>query len=421
MSKAEGHETEERAHWLIGLAEHRIGWISDDKLAYLQRLKGTEPGGDIAAATRKLVAEAEGWLEAAPFTVTGKREAPPSLDKHDYMSLSIYHWPNPATPDGLPYVTRDGQVNPEVERYDRPAMAGTHDAVEALTLAFALTGEERYAAKSVDFLDAWFVDQATRMNPNMLYAQYIPGHSGFDTPVRYPAVYVPGVEGHGIYVAFGGMIEGVRLVPVINLLPLLEPSPYWTPRISDGMKRWCRDFLHWMLHHQHGKDEAGCLNNHGSWYCVQALAHALHSEDLDAARSIVRDRVPERIAMQIEPDGSMPEELGRANAFHYVVFGLTSFFNLAVMAEKLDVDLWHYATPDGRGIRRALDWLMPYLDNPGAWPGKVTKPVAGQLSGAVPLLHMAWRAYGDERYLRVLRRIRPDPDDHRNRLLFGQT
>ena len=55
-------------------------------------------------------------LSAGPFSVTDKAVVPPSGDKHDDMSQAPYWWPNPATPNGLPYVQRDGERNPEIDK-----------------------------------------------------------------------------------------------------------------------------------------------------------------------------------------------------------------------------------------------------------------------------------------------------------------
>ncbi len=395
----------------------REAWATEEALRTL-----ADRGERQAAreAIERLLREAETWLEAPPFHVMNKRHTPPSRDKHDYMSLSIYNWPNPNTPDGLPYVTRDGLVNPEVEEFDRPSMSRMVSGVETLALAYAATGDERYAAKGAALLDAWFLDPATRMNPHMLYAQYIPGNGGFDRPARYPAVYVPGVAGEGVFVAFGGVIEGCRFIPLLNVVPLLETSRHWDDRRAAGLREWFRTFLHWLLEHQHGKDEAGCLNNHGSWYCNQIVTYALFAGEEGIARAFLETNVPERIAMQIAPDGSQPEEICRAIPFHYTVFGLLSLCNSATRASELGIDLWRYETGDGRGIKRALDWLTPYVLDPATWPYRSVKPIEDSLPDAAALLHMAYRAYGDPAYLRAWRSLPESayPADHRYRLLF---
>ena len=47
----------------------------------------------------------------------------------------------------------------------------------ALAAAWRLTRDKRYLAQFVRHLRAWFVDPATKMNPNLEYAQAIFGRS----------------------------------------------------------------------------------------------------------------------------------------------------------------------------------------------------------------------------------------------------
>ena len=68
---------------------------------------------DVMPAYKVLIKAADRFLKKGPYSVMQKEKTPPSGDKHDYLSLSIYSWPNPKTKDGLPYITRDGQVNPD--------------------------------------------------------------------------------------------------------------------------------------------------------------------------------------------------------------------------------------------------------------------------------------------------------------------
>ena len=364
-------------------------------------------------AVQDLMARADAALEAEPPTVTKKTLIPPTGSKHDYMSLAIYFWPNPDTPDGLPYVARDGQVNPEVEDYDRPRMLAMHAAVETLTLAWRLTGKEGYARKAGELLRAWFLGRPTHMNPNMLCAQYIPGGDRAVTPL--PTRRVEGPGGDAVYVAYGGVIEGCSLPALLDTVGLLAESGRLTADDMAGLRDWFHRFLYWLLSHQHGQDEATAPNNHASWFCAQAGAYALFAGEEEVARNILGSRVQERIRIQIEPDGSQPHELGRATSFKYTCFGLASFFNCALMAERVGVDLWNWQTADGRSLRRALDWLMPYLAGQ-PWPYRTLGAL--DYSAAAPLLHMAARAWKDPAYTDALRHLPDYPEDHRYRLLY---
>ncbi len=64
-------------------------------------------------ALARLRREAEQAMCEGLFTVTSKQHVPPSGDTHDYFKLVPYWWPEPTKPDGLPYIRRDGELNPE--------------------------------------------------------------------------------------------------------------------------------------------------------------------------------------------------------------------------------------------------------------------------------------------------------------------
>src|SRR5687768_8386328 len=133
--------------------------------------------GDATAAkvVKEIRKEADKALEFKPVSVVDKPFTPPSGDKHDYMSLSPYWWPDPSKPDGKPYLRKDGEINPERAKYDLEPMQKTADAVGALALAYYFTGDERYATKEAELLRHWFIRPETRMNPNTTYAHLVPG------------------------------------------------------------------------------------------------------------------------------------------------------------------------------------------------------------------------------------------------------
>ena len=63
-------------------------------------------------AYQKLMADAKNALDAKPTSVVEKNRTAASGDKHDYLSLAPYWWPDPDKEDGLPWIRRDGEVNP---------------------------------------------------------------------------------------------------------------------------------------------------------------------------------------------------------------------------------------------------------------------------------------------------------------------
>jgi hypothetical protein len=363
----------------------------------LARVKRRAAAGDrdLAAALAKLRAQADRELKTKPLTIVHKPVAPPSGDKHDYVSMAPYFWPDPTRKDGLPYIRRDGRINPERDKYDAPLLRKMARAVSTLALAYYLTDEERYARHAARLLRVWFLDAATRMNPNLNYAQFIRGVN----------------QGRGI-----GIIDSVALLQVVDAIGMLEGSPSWTRADQDGLKKWFGAYVKWLRTSKGGKDEAAALNNHGSWYDVQLATYALFAgEDGESVKQLLEAARTKRIARQIEPDGRQPLELKRTKAFDYSQVNLRALFALATLGERVGVDLWHFETKDGRGIRKALDWLIPYATGARKWPYRQISPLRG--GSLAPLLRRAAVAYREDRYEKLLGQL-PAPRDLDTTLLL---
>ena len=315
-------------------------------------------------AIETIRSDAEQALKIAALAVTDKPGVPPSGDKHDYMSLAPYWWPNPKSPNGLPYIRRDGERNPEL----RDAPDHTHfdkliSAVRKLALAYYIFGDERYAAKATELLRVWFIDPRTRMNPNLQFAQAVKGRN----------------EGRGT-----GLIETRGIGSLVDAVGLLAGSRAWTDADEKAMQKWCGDFLDWMLTSGNGKDESAAKNNHGTFYDVQVVSLALFTGRTDLARQVVASAPHRRIDTQIQPDGSQPLELARTKSFSYSVFNLSALFELARLGDNVSVDLWSYRSGDGRSLKAALDFLLPYVVEGRKWPYQQIEPIKPQ--ELVPLL-----------------------------------
>jgi hypothetical protein len=290
----------------------------------------------------------------APQSVTQKHRVPESGDRHDYMSFAPYSWPDSTKPNGLPYVNRDGMVNPESRvDSDRQPFGRMSEAAETLALAYFLSDDEEYARHAALLLRTWFLDSATRMNPNLKYGQAIPGVT----------------LGRGI-----GLIDTRSLAQVVDAVGLLRGSPSWSRGDDEGMRAWARDFLSWMRTSPLGHDEETTKNNHGTWYNVQAASLALFVGDSAEARAAVA-RGRDLIGSQIQPDGREPQELRRTRSLSYSVFNADAHTRLAELARLVGVDLWHYRSPSGGSISAALLYLAPYADERTKWPGQQITPV----------------------------------------------
>lgn len=346
-----------------------------------RRTLAADPG--LAEAVLQVRRKADKHMSGELWTVTGKTIVAPSGDKHDYVSLLSYHWPNPDTPDGLPYVYRDGQLNPEVRQYDRYRLIPMCEAVEVLSLAYYLTGEEKYAKRAADQLRAWFLDERTKMNPHL----------------RYGAMRKGSNEGTN-----NGPIQTVDLTRVVDAVGLLEGSASWPPEDHKRLQAWFAEYLQWLLTSDLGKREGKSPQNHGTYYDMQTADFALFVGKNELAKEIIEGVKTKRIATQIEPDGSQPLELKRESSLHYSNYNLTGMFNLARLGEHVGVDLWSFQTADGRSIRRALDWMIPYATGEKPWEYKQIKKFS--FAQTVYCLRQAAIAYKDPAYEQAVSRMK---------------
>jgi hypothetical protein len=299
-------------------------------------------------ALAKLRTEAERALQLTPPSVMDKPQTAASGDKHDYFSYGPYWWPDPAKPDGLPFIRRDGEVNPASRKdTDDVGFSKLGEAIETLGLAYWFTGEERYAAHAAHLARVWFLDPATRMNPNLQHAQAIPGIN----------------DGRGI-----GIVESRRLAAINEALALLDASPAWTAPDRAAMNTWLAAYYTWLTTSANGRDEHNELNNHGTWYDFQAAHLALVLGRRDDARQILTEGLTRRLAHQVQPDGAQPLELARTKSLDYSLFNLEALFCCATLGGHVGVDWWGFATTDGRSLRTALAYLAPYIDPAKPWP-----------------------------------------------------
>ncbi|WP_438850911.1 alginate lyase family protein [Brevundimonas nasdae] len=295
-----------------------------------------------------LKARADAALTREPYTVVTKTMTPASGDKHDYMSMGPYWWPDRSKPHGLPYVRRDGQFNPEkdTKAFDVSSLEGMSQDVQALALAHYFTGDPRYAAKAGEMIRVWFLDPATKMNPNFNHGQAVPGR----------------VSGRA-----EGVIDAHRLVHVVEAAGLLLPTDALTREENEALQDWFGELVQWMATSTIGRQERAAENNHGLYYDTLITHFALFAGMDDAAQAVAERAKTRRLAAQIDPDGSLPKELTRTRSLHYTTWTLTAAFDLADEARCVGVDLWNYRSEDGRSLHGAADFVAAYAGREQEW------------------------------------------------------
>lgn len=320
----------------------------DAKALVAQKQRAND--SDFKPHLAKIEREAQKAIKAEFRSVMSKSVAPPSGDKHDYMSQAPYFWKDPSKKDGLPYIRRDGEKNPEIDNItDHEALSDLVNGVEYLSLAYYFTGKQEYADRAAVLLRMWFIDAKTKMNPNLEYAQFVPGQS----------------SGRSF-----GIIETRGLTRIVDSIGLLAGSKAWTNTDQKGVESWFEKFLDWLQTSKHGVEESKAKNNHGTWYDVQVASFALFVGKNDLAKSLLESVKQKRIATQIEPDGSQPHEIARTRSMSYSTMNLEAFILLAKLGESVNVDLWNYSTKDGRSIRKAIEFLHPYAIGDKKWTTK---------------------------------------------------
>ena len=330
-------------------------------------------------AYKKLLRDAEKSLAVAPVSVMDKDQTPSSGDKHDYMSLGRYFWPDPTKPDGLPYINKDGETNPEVETItDRKNIEVVSKNSWTLALAYFFSGEEKYAEKATSFLRTWFLNPETKMNPNLNFGQMVKGKEG-----GRPS----------------GLIETRCLTQIVDVVGFLAGSKSWTEADQQGITSWFEQYFQWLNENSIGVKESATTNNHGTWLRGQKISIALFLNKKDIATQLSNEAKEKVIATQITPEGEQPRESARTRSLHYTHFNLQAMFTLASLAKSAGVDLWNYQTEDGRSIKRALDWVLPVVTGDKKWEKQQIDEF--DMSRFYEVLTQASVEFKDEKYAEI--------------------
>lgn len=344
---------------------------------------GAEAFDVVAIDRARVLKGADRYLTEAPVTVTASGSPRSAGGKHDFFSEGDYWWPDPNNPDG-PYIQRDGMTNPANFVEHRRAMIRLSLAVPALAAAYQITRQRKYADHAALHLRAWFVDDATRMNPNLQYAQAI----------------------HGRFTGRGtGIIDTLHLVEVARAADRIDMPA----AALDGVKKWFAEYTGWMTTSKNGAEERDAKNNHGTCWVTQVAAFARLTGNREQTDYCLNRFKTVLIPNQEDADGSFPAELRRTKPYGYSLFNLDA---MAILTQTLTTpqdNLWKWETADGRGMAKAVAYMYPYMLDKKKWPKPPDVMYYDQWPVRQPSLLFAGLALGKPEYLELWRKLDGDP------------
>jgi hypothetical protein len=280
-----------------------------------------------------------------PETITNYPSARSAGGKNDFFSEGDYWWPDP-NDAGAPYIRKDGVINPDNFTVHRKAMIRMSMIVSTLTAAYVLTNDKKYSELAVKHLLAWFVEEKTKMNSNLLYAQAIHGR----------------ITGRGI-----GIIDTIHLIEVAQAVAVLEKyGVIYNPELNE-IKKWFSEYLNWLTSHQYGIDEMNQKNNHGSWWVAQVAAFAKLVGNVEKLNFCSERFKTVLMPTQMAAEGNFPLELMRTRPYSYSLFNLEALVLSAQILSNEKNNLWKFISDDGRSLEKGIDFILPFLKDKQSW------------------------------------------------------
>lgn len=327
----------------------------------------------------QVMREAAWALQQQPVTVTASFSSRTAGGKHDFFSEGDYWWPNPKHVDS-PYVQKDGMTNPDNFVDHRRAMIRFGSIMGALASAYRVTQDKRYAQHALLHARAWFIDPRTRMNASLLYAQAIKG--------RY--------TGRGI-----GIIDTIHLLEVVQALMVFQQAGLIEKNELASLTDWFAEYLNWLTTHPYGIAEMNAQNNHGTCWTLQVAQFATFTQHDSLLLACSKRFKALHLPSQMAADGSFPKEMARTKPYGYALFNLDAMVMLCQILSNKEDDLWQYRLPDGRSIKKGIDFMYPFVVDKNSWPLKPDLMYWENWPVAHPFLLFGARAFNEKTYFRT--------------------
>jgi hypothetical protein len=338
----------------------------------------------------RILKAANQYLIDAPVTVTAAHSDRSQGGLHDYFSEGDYWWPDPQHPGG-PYIRRDGFSNPANFNTHREALIRLGIIAPTLMAAWRLTKDARYTTHLQKHLQAWFVDPATRMNPNLEYAQAIFGVS----------------PGRGT-----GIIDTLQWTDLARGLRVMEATGGLTADQIAPVKAWFASYVDWMATSKNGKEEEIAKNNHGACWVLQVAEFAQFTRRSDLV-ALCRDRYKNNlIPDQVANDGTLPLEMARTKPYSYNLFDGDVLTGITQSLSTPKDNLWAFKGPNGAGVAEVIAFQFPFIADKAKWvAAKYPKDVEyfDDFPSRRPSLLFAGEALGHPEYVAAWKRLDANP------------
>lgn len=337
----------------------------------------------------RVVKAANKYLKEVPITITASSSIRSAGGKHDFFSEGDYWWPDPANAEA-PYIQKDGMTNPDNFVAHRKAMVRLSIQSASLTAAYKITCKKKYALKAAEHFKAWFVNEETKMNPHLLYAQAIKGR----------------FTGRGI-----GVIDAIHLIEVARSVLILEKAKLINSTDLSKIKTWFKDFIEWLTTHKYGIDEMNAKNNHGTCWVMQISAFAQLVGD-EERMEFCRKRFKEvLLPNQMAADGSFPLELARTKPYNYSLFNLDAMAAICQILSTTKDDLWNFTLPDGRNMKKGIEFMYPFIEDKSKWTFKPDVMFFEYYPVRQPFLLFGGLAYNEIKFIELWKKLESDPEN----------
>lgn len=334
-----------------------------------------------------VIALANKALMQEPVTITAARCERSAGGVHDFFSEGDYWWPNPGDPNG-PYIQRDGLSNPDNFTAHRKAMIRFSQTIGSLASAYLVTKDEKYVRHAFLHLNAWFVDEATLMNPSLLYAQAIKGKA----------------TGRSI-----GIIDMIQMMEVAQGIRVMEKSTAVKQSDLQKVKKWFNDYLQWATTHEYGIAERDAKNNHGTCWVMQVAVFAKLVGNQQLINDCKNRFKTILLPGQMDANGSFPLELKRTKPYGYSLFNLDAMTTICHSLSNAQEDLWDYKLADGRTLKNAINFMFPFVENKQNWTYPPDVMYWNDWPVAHPFLVFGYKKYQDDHWLNTWKKLEHFP------------